>query len=777
MRRVLKWLAILAGALVLLLIIAIIVVPLYFDPNDYRDQIGDVVEQQTGRELTIGGDIELSLFPWIGVKIHEVSLGNAEGFGPDPFATVENAEVRVKLLPLLRQQVEMDTAVLDGLRLSLARDAQGRTNWDDLIAEAAEQPEEEPADQREGQPLAGLAIGGLAVSDARVVWDDAMTGRQVEVAPFDLESGAIELGEPFPLEFRFTVKSNQPQLSGEVAFESQLMLNPDTGLYSADDARLETDLQSPLFPNDRLQATLASTLSANFNEQTARLDSLRLSAYGAELNGEAEASRILELPDARGTIRVATEDAEALATLLAGFGLEAKPAALKDASMEGQFETSLSDGTANLDALSINVLGLSAKLQATASNLLDEPGASGQLEIEPFVPSEVVEGLGIELPQPSDPSVLSKATLTTRFEAGAERISLADLKAQLDDTNLTGSASFGQPAAPVIRFDLLVDAIDVDRYLPPPEEEESRQPATPGGAAAAGAAQLPVETLRSMDIDGTVRVGQLQAANLRSDDIRVTMRAEKGLFRAHPASARLYGGTYQGNVVFDVREEVPRLGMDERLDGVQAGPLLEDMMGEAHVTGTASVSAKLSARGLEQESVRRTLNGNAAFEFRDGTVKGINIAHLIRTALAKYQGRPAPEEEAQETDFALLQGTFNIKDGLVSNQDLNAKSPLLRIDGQGTANLVSEELDYRVRTAIVGSLEGQKGKELEELKGVTIPLRITGTFQDPKFRVDVESVLKERVEKEVEERVEEEKGKLREELEEKLKGRLEGLFR
>ncbi len=779
MRRVLKWLAALVGALILLLIIAIIVVPIYFDPNDYRQQIANVVEKQTGRELTIGGDIELSLFPWIGVEINQVRLGNAKGFGPEPFAQVEEAQVRVKLLPLLRQQVEMDTALLDGLRLHLARNAEGQTNWDDLVAEAAKEtaPKEPKEPKRGPAPLAGLAIGGLVVNDARITWNDAVTGRQVEVAPLDLESGALAPGESFPLEFSFTVNANEPQLSGQVEFESQLTLNPETGLYSADDARLTADLNSPLFPTGRLQTELGTTLSANLEEQTATLERLLVNAYGTEVKAEAKASRILQLPDARGTISASAKDAKAFAALLASFGLDAKPEALKDASVEGSFATSLADGTATIEPLTINAVGISANLQAKATDILGQPKAAGRLALEPFVPSEVTDALGIELPAASDPAVLSKAVLTTGFEAGPDRVALADLKAQLDDTNLTGSASVRRFAAPVIRFDLRVDAINIDRYLPPPQEGEHRQPATPAGAAAAGAAQLPVETLRSLDINGTARVAQLQAANLQSSDIRVTVRAENGLFRAHPATAKLYSGTYQGNVVFDVRQQVPRIGMDEQLAGIQAGPLLEDLMGKAHVTGTANLKAKLNARGLDEASVRRTLNGNAAFEFRDGAVNGINVAHLIRTALAKYQGRPAPKEEAQETDFALLKGTLNVKNGLVRNRDLTAKSPLLRVDGQGTANLVSEKLDYRVRAAVVGTLEGQGGRELQELKGLTVPVKITGTFQDPKFGVDVAGVLEERAKAEVEERVEEEKEKLEKRLEEQLQDRFKGLFR
>ena len=144
-----KVVGLVAGALVLLLVAVMIGVSILFDPNDYKNQITMAVDDATGRTLTLEGDLSLNLFPRLSIGLGAAEFSNAEGFGDAPFARFESAELRIGLLPLLSRRLEIDRARLSGLRLNLARDARGRTNWDDLsgdasaaeAADAAEQPD------------------------------------------------------------------------------------------------------------------------------------------------------------------------------------------------------------------------------------------------------------------------------------------------------------------------------------------------------------------------------------------------------------------------------------------------------------------------------------------------------------------------------------------------------------------------------------------------------------------------------------------------------------
>ena len=140
-------------------------------------------------------------------------------------------------------------------------------------------------------------------------------------------------------------------------------------------------------------------------------------------------------------------------------------------------------------------------------------------------------------------------------------------------------------------------------------------------------------------------------------------------------------------------------------------------------------------------AIKKTLNGTAAFAFTDGAINGINLAETICNAKAKVLGGLASSSEApKKTDFSELTGSFLVKNGFVTNDDLSAKSPLLRIEGKGNADLPKENIDYRATATVVATTEGQGGEGLEDLVGIPIPVKIGGTFSEPSYGLDFEAL-------------------------------------
>ncbi|HEY9197889.1 MAG TPA: AsmA family protein [Gammaproteobacteria bacterium] len=705
MSKLLRAMAILIGVLVVLVVAAALILPRVIDPNVYRERIAALVKEKTGRELIIAGDIGWSVFPWLGVELGAVRLANAPGFGDQPFARVEGMQVRVKLLPLLSRQVEMSTVVLDGLQLNLARDKTGRSNWDDLLeAASASRPAEPepPTPEEAGAPIAALAIGGVQIRDASLSWDDRAADTHQTIEDLNVTLGAVGGDRPVDLQVAFELKSDKPARTAQVKLDGQVTAKQSFRQIEVDGLALSIDAQGEGLPGGRIEADLAARVAFDQNQHTLTIQDLVLKAYDLTLRGQAQGS---------------------------GIGA----------------------GT---------------------------PQFAGTLKLDDFVPRELFAKLDYDLPETSDSGVLRKAGMESAFTASAKAASLSGLKLHLDDTHITGTAGVRDFAAAAISFDLMVDNLDLDRYLPPrkpaapaaakpsgkPSGQASAQPsATPGEVAAGGAALLPVEMLRGLRLDGTVKIGSLKAYQIRSSDVSVTLAANQGLVRAYPASAKLYQGGYRGDVTVDVRGKQPRIALDEQLAGVAVGPLLTDMLGEAKVTGTATVAAKLSAAGNDPAVLRKTLNGTANFAFTDGVIKGMDVLGEIRKAYALVRGKSAANVST-ETGFSALTGTATITKGLVNNPDLQGKSPLMQVQGKGTANLVTEALDYRITATLVDSLEGK-----DELTGRPIPVHITGSFSKPKVGVDLKQVLEQEVRKQVEKKVQEK-------LQDDLKGGLKGLF-
>ncbi len=705
MKKLFKALFYLVIVLMVLFIGAVGLVYLYFDPNDYKEQMAGAVKEQTGRELTIGGDIGLSFFPWIAVEMADVSLGNAPGFEEPVFAGVDKMRVSIKLLPLIRQEVEMDTVTLHGLRVNLARNATGQTNWADLTAGEAPAEEQAPAG---APPIAALAIGGLDVEDARIQWRDAQSGQHYELADLYLETGAIESGEPVDVDFGFRLDSKQPEMTADIKLTTRLTLDIGAEKYGASGLRLTVEATGDGLPVAQLEAALESDVAVDLAAQTADVRNLKLSALGLDASGELKATRIMEAPAYSGTFSLAEMD---LRELLAK---------------------------------------------------LDTP------------PVET-----------ADPDVLKAISMSTRIDGTADEVKLEDFNLKLDDSTLTGNLEVADFARPAVRFDLEMDAIDADRYLPPAAEAGDETASAGEGGGDGGGNAPPAQAaalapLRTLDAAGDLRIGRLVINKLTLTDILVRLDGEDGLVKLDPISAELYEGLFKGQLTLDARQDVPRLAVKQTLKGIQAGPLLRDLTGgKERLTGTGQMNADITLSGMDPDTIKKTLEGTADFAFLEGAVKGVNIGRLIREARARLAGETLPpEEKEKQTDFSKLTGSVRIADGIVTNDDLDAKSPLLRITGKGQANLIAEEIDYVLTTTIVGTLKGQGGKELEELQGVPIPVRVSGTFQDPSYKPALGEVLKSKATQEVKKKAEE---KVKEKLKDKLGGEkgqelLKGIF-
>ena len=660
MKTILKGIGVIIAVALAVVVGVIIIVPLMIDPNDYKDEISTRVKDQTGRELKIEGDMALTWFPWLGFEMGSVELGNAPGFEEPVFASTEKVAIRLKLIPLLRKKLVMDTLEVHALHLNLERNAEGETNWDDL-ARGGEPGQ--PASSSQAPQLAAFAIGGLDIRNANISWSDRQKGQQYTVRNFSLQTGALDPGNPVDVSIGLDVQSVEPPMSGRIEGSGQLEMNPDTLLFKAIGFDLKAGFQGDPFPGGKMELSLFTDAVADGKQNSIRVNSLRLNTLGVEA----------------------------------------------DLTLNGQLTP-------------------------------EGPKFTGTLKVPDFSPRTMLENLTQAEVETADSAVLASASLEAGISGTDNSLSLKPITMTLDESNLRGEVLVQNFARPAIGFSFGLDQMDADRYLPPPEEGEPAAAATPG-AAATSAGGLPMEMLRNLNVVGKLAAVNFKVAKLTVTDFNANITAKNGLIQITPLTAKLYEGVYAGNIQLDARGEQPKIFLNEKLTGIEAGPLVKDLQGKESLSGKGDVSVQVSAIGTEPDSVKKTLNGSAAFVFRDGALKGVNIGRMIREARAKLKGQQlASGDEPEQTDFAELSGTVTFTNGLAQNKDLLMKSPLLRVTGAGRADLPSETIDYRVHAKIVGTSKGQGGKELEELSGVTIPIRITGTFAEQKYALDAESL-------------------------------------
>ena len=675
--KAVKIFGVVLGGLIGLVLLIGLAVSLFFDPNDYRDDLATQVQAQTGRELEIDGDLKLSIFPWLAVEVGPARLSDAPGFGDQPFAEIQGARAGIRLLPLFSSRVEISELRLDGMRLRLVKDKKGRTNWDDLSGGSDDAPDTAP--DGAGPDLEGLTIGNIVVNDASLLWDDRQAGSSMELTGFNLATGSVSLAEPVDLAVSFALDLDKKQ-------------------------SMKVNLATTVEVASGLRAIAARGLA------------LDLTLSGPDLPG--------------GAINVKTA-AESL-TL------------------------DMDDGALSVKGLLAKALGASLEAEITGTAVTSEsPRITGKLKVSEMNLKEVLAGLGSPVVT-GDPQAMSSFALDAALAYDGKSAVFSDLKAVLDQTRLDGRFSIVDLDRQAMTFDLAVDAIDLDRYLPPAEEDAGK-----GGSETAADEELDLSGLKTLNAKGQLKAGELRLSGLVFTDALVTVNASGGVLRLHPLKTKFYGGQYEGDVRLDATGDQARLSLNERLTGVQLGPVMKVLSEHEFVSGAAGGGFTLSATGKTVKGMLASLSGNLDLAVSEGALEGVDLVYELQRAqslLAKQA--PAARTGQRRTPFNAMKVSATVKDGVINSDDLDISNPVMKITGAGGVDLAKQTLDYRLKARVHEAAPADATQDLGELRGATIPLRIGGTLSEPKITVDVEDVIKEKAKEQIEEKVDEWKKKL-----------------
>ncbi|EGB15974.1 AsmA family protein [Pseudodesulfovibrio mercurii] len=631
MNKTLKISLIVVGALAALFVTACIVLVLVVDPNDYKVQISQAVKDRTGRELKFEGDIGFNFFPWLGLKVGPMALGNAPGFAPDEMVRINRAEASIRLLPLLSGDVAVGTVVLDGLTLNLARNKQGATNWDDLAKGGeAGKAEAETATGSESPAESGsapsLSVEGVEITGANIVYDDRQAGTRTTVNDLSLIIGAVGDKIRFPFELKFRLKLDSPKV-----------------------------------------------------------------------------------------------DTRPVLIGFARFDQEA--------------------GSIEVDDMEFSLLNLKLTGLLFAKSKADDTSFSAELKLAPASVRELMKQLGLTPPETADPKVLENLSADLKVNGSDTQATLESLTVKLDQTLLTAEGAVKNFKKPAVTLNANVDDIDADRYLPPKSESaDSKQAAPAAQATQAPAAEPDLSALKDLDLKARLTVGKLKVMNLTITDILAAITAKNGLVTADPVSLNLYDGAYTAKGTLNANQAVAGWTETGQLKNVQAGPLLKDLTGKQRLSGTTNAQYDLKGAGLTPDNIKKSVTGTASFAFTDGAIHGVNVAKMLRDGWSRLKGQAVSGDEPAKTDFAELLGSATLTNGHIVNKDLLMKSPLLRVTGQGWADLPKNTTDYTATVTVVGTLEGQDGKSIEDLKGLPLPVNVKGSLDDPSISLDLKAM-------------------------------------
>ena len=704
MNKYLKYGLYSVGGLVAIFAAALTYIALTFDPNTYKPQIIQAVKDSKQRTLKLDGDIKLFFFPSIGARVGQVVL--SEFKSEQEFASIGEARVSLAFIPLLSKQVVVDEVFLSGVKAQVIKHKDGTTNLDDLLSKSAEaeQPKQASA------PIK-FDIASVRIDDTEFGYLDEKTGAQYRVKGLKLHTGRIANDVPSKIDFAAHILANQPNVDIETQLKTTLTFDLEKGIYHLQD--LDVQAKGAVLDITDLVVKLGLEANVNLGEESYSAKKFAFTASG--LKGKERFNAKLDVP-ALSIVKndIAVEGVALNAQLDAAFGKVV--ATLSLPSMKGDTEKfKLNDLTLNVDVtqpeqafklkLSTPIAANLKTQQFNLSDLVIAVNATGDKLPGKTINSELKGSVQADLGRQSIQANLAGGLLQSQ------------IKAKLGVTNF---------AKPAIRYDLEIDQIDADLYIPKSTESKVEKTAEPEQP-------FDLSALKPLNIEGSLRVGAVKAANVKVKQLRVDVKAKDGIVKVAPFSANLYNGSIASDISIDANKAQAAFAVNAKLNGIEIGPLLQDALNMDFINGKGSVGINVTTQGDRVSMLKKALNGTLSVNLADGAVKGINLAKSARdlgNGGKKMQGASTTEQ----TDFSELKATFKITNGVAHNEDLSMKSPFVRVGGKGDINVGNDSLDYLVKATLAGTAEGQGGKD--DVGGLTIPVRLSGPFTDLKFKLD-----------------------------------------
>ena len=628
MKATLKWAGLAVVCLAVVVIAALLIIPAFVDVKQFKAPLEKYLSEASGRPVSVGDDVRLSLFPWAGVSFSDLRLGNTPGFVEKEFAMVKSFEVRIRLLPLLSREVQVDRLSVNEPRIFMVKNKDGRVSWDfggsgPETKPPAAAPKSAPG-AMSGLPITSLAVGELSLQNGSVVLIDHGTGSRHDVSGLNILLKDVTLDRPVRIAISALIHQKPVSAEG------------------------------------------------------------RFGPVGANL------------------------------------GQGAVP-----------FEFKVS---------AFNQMNL--QLKGSVENLLVAPRVNVTLEVAEFSPRKLMAEIGQAPPATADPRVLERLALTAVVKAEAKAVTLSGAVLSLDDSKLSFAATATEFSKPNLGFDLTLDHIDLDRYLPPKAPAAAGQPAD--AKLAAPRRQTDYGPLRTLVLNGTAKIGKLSVNQAKLEDVNLKVTARDGILSLDPFAMKLYQGTVSGKSVVNVKGASPVTDLQLTVDKLQVNPLLKNLAGKDFLEGATRAQIALSMTGDDPARIKQTLNGKGSLDFTDGAIVGVDLAGMVRDVKAGLRGAVQSGPKPR-TDFSELAVPFTLQNGVFHTSDAAMKSPLLRLSAAGKADLVKESLDFRIDPKLVGTIKGQ-GDE-KERSGLGVPIVVTGSFDQPIFLPDVEAMAKDQLKK------------------------------
>ncbi|MCX7145469.1 MAG: AsmA family protein [Sulfuritalea sp.] len=468
----------------------------------------------------------------------------------------------------------------------------------------------------------------------------------------------------------------------------------------------------------------------------------------------------------------------ALSNLDLGTGRVQADSAKQTLAMDALSLATTFSGSGSTAAVRLGLSGVESSAQTLKIGKLvfDLDAKTGETTVKAHLDSPVAANLAaqtvaldkfsgsVDFANPQMPMKQLKLPLSGSLRADLAQQTVAlELATQFDESKIAAKLKVAKFAPLALGFDLDIDQLNVDKYLPPKKADDKT----------AKEGKLDFSALKGLDVNGAIRIGALQVSKLKLAKLNAKIAIAGGRLDVAPLTLNLYEGAANGSLSLNAAGN--SLALKQTLSGVSINPLMKDLADKDLLEGRGNVALDVTSHGDSVMAMKKALAGSASLSLKDGAIKGINLAQSLRDLKAKLGAKQDATQQAKagdKTDFSELTASLKITNGVAHNEDLAMKSPFLRLSGAGDIDIGGGQMNYLAKASVVASSAGQGGEGLDQLKGLTVPVRVTGPFDSLSYKIEFGSLVSDVAKAKVEAKKEEVKAK----VEEKAKDKLKGLF-
>ncbi len=762
MKKLIKIFVYLILTVVVVIALAIGGIVMFVNPNQFKPQITELVQKNANVILTIDGDIEWTFYPWLGLKVQNISVASPNT-PTVPIANIKLAQASILLKSLFNRELNINDVVMEGLSVSLLKDANGNTNWSlpkkVQTTEAKAEAETNQSENFNTKPTPNLYVKSISIKNANFIYKDAQKNQALALKNLNAVTGEVMLNQPVSVAFNSGYLLFNPKVEGQIEASTIIDFNSAEKRLQMRDLKLKNDIK---MDDVQLLTELSTIVDMDLNTQLLQLSNLSIQSSG-----------------------------------------KVKDFAVNNLQVQSVVKADLKKELLNVDQLKLSMDDL-----VVTGNVIVEKYSNDQLKFagnivtNTFNLKALLNQLKIELPQFESKTALQKASIKMSVNGNLKNIDINPIEIAFDDTKVKGSGAIALDKVPTIAVVLKGDQLILNHYLPPKKQATNTSQET---TKAHPKTKEPTNPELIPVLPKTINViADIQWERLTLDQLQLANNRVKGSLKNGDAvldqlSTNIYGGnlSFSGSlkgqktpkVIFngkiqkiDLTKVLPQISLKDYIDSDFLLSRLNQNHKNINVEGILNAQFGITTSGRLQNQVIANLNGDASFDLAQGKINNLNYEKLMCQGVALLNQKPLTGSfNRNYTDFQKLSGKIIIKNGVVTNNPFQMLVPGLAINGKGDVNLNRMAINYRMNAVLTGdhSINPDPACQINErFKGIPIPLICEGSLEktDGLCRLDTDqlgNVIAGLAENAIKEKARKEIDKQKDKLQDKLDGEIE----